>query len=181
VQMDSCSWDLESALNIYFSSSSAAPKISSGSPDNQRPEDEQLTVPGNENSDQIGPQIVRAEQLSEYQNIDAGTEGFFPLRGSRNLSRSDADMGNSIFERSSSASLSSIRAARLRSVDDRIDFKKQRLSSTHDSQSKITMEKEAQILNDRILRFEQDEAYELSLAEDRAKDELRRLEELRKM
>ena len=148
--MDSCGWDLENALNLFFS----APNVPS--PINESPES------NNQNGTQdVNESLLSAGSSSEVFATNAEFQGNGSLRNIR--------------LRSASSSIADVDSY------GRVDTKRQRRASHQDLRSVEFDAEDETISNDRILRFEQDEAYERSLAEDRAKEEMIRLEELRKM
>jgi hypothetical protein len=61
-----------------------------------------------------------------------------------------------------------------------LDSIKHRRMSIENLESRSSRVEEEKILADRFLRYDQDEEYEISLAQDRAKDEQRRIAELQK-
>jgi hypothetical protein len=61
-----------------------------------------------------------------------------------------------------------------------LDSTKHRRMSLENPESRSSRLEEEKILADRFLRYDQDEEYEMSLAQDRAKDEQRRITELQK-
>ena len=167
--MDSCEWNLESALNLFFAATIRSDPLADGISRNRmtanRSLDESASLPN-----------IR-DEIRLPDSVEAN-EG----RIVKNSTMEDPASENRRLEPSlpSSCRLRSASALEASDDDARVDSRKQRRTSFRNPSCSSSGIQDQKLLDDRLLRLDQDEAYERSLAEDRAKEERRRMEIFRK-
>jgi hypothetical protein len=206
VQMQTCEWDVAAALNFFFSGPSLSDSAMTRQAIDQPLSDRAIST-ATPASDEVQASNFSVSNNIDFTNYDSETdEGLIAaIRASLNDNHASsttdpnasfdpvrweaAPAPKSILRGRSEPNPTSLRSettpiSRLRSApthDERsMDSTKHRRMSVESLETRNSQTVEEKILADRCLRYDQDEEYQLSLAQDRAKDEQRRSVELQK-
>jgi hypothetical protein len=202
VQMKTCGWDVAQALNVFFSGPSVSyPSIERPENDHQVDHAINITPPKSDTAnasfsdlnitqdfvnddasetDEVLKAAIRASLNDEASSRICTQGGELPPV--RKEAPSTKFEPKAILRGSFGNEPNPISRLRSAPTHDKrnTESSKHRRMSLENLDSRNSRVEEEKILADRFLRYDQDEEYELSLAQDRAKDEQRRFAELQK-